>query len=200
MKKNGRRPEIMSKEVFFKSLDLIDDLCVKGTQQEVQVNGNGESLLDEDIISRIGLIRSVIGNRFLGFSTNGLLMTLELAYELKESGINRLDLSLHNAVAARKTVDYCRTVGLACNVNPGAIMSPHNWANQIEPEYRTNHVPDIPCAPLLEGRGYIQSHGGISPCCYDYLGKGQFATVFDKNILSIEYGKYSLCEECHQKI
>jgi uncharacterized protein involved in tolerance to divalent cations len=59
-----------------------------------------------------------------------------MAKDLKAAGIKRIDLSLHNAYAARKAAEILLQNGMAGILAAGAIASPHNWAGQIEPEHR----------------------------------------------------------------
>jgi len=61
-------------------------------------------------------------------------------------------------------------------------------------------LPKIVCHPLIEGRGYIQADGNITPCCYDYRDLGKYGTVFDKDILQKEIKPFALCKTCHQQI
>ena len=79
----GRKREIMSDEVFYKSLELLKVLCDRGTQREVNLNGNGESTLDPDLPERIRATKDVVGDRFVRMCTNGVNMTYSLAHILK---------------------------------------------------------------------------------------------------------------------
>jgi hypothetical protein len=198
MKENGREPEIMSGEVFEKALGWLQELVDQGTQQEVNLNGNGESTLDPDLPARASMVVDIVGDRQVSFCTNGVSMTMALAKELKAAGIKRVDLSVHNAFYTRMATDILLEVGILGTINGGAIAAPHNWARQIDPRYQVKAVRPIPCNPLIEGRGYVQSNGNLSPCCYDYRGLGTFGTVFDQDLLDRPIRPYELCASCHQ--
>jgi len=200
-KNSDRTPCVMTDEVFAKSLYWLDKLCKAGTQKEVNLNGNGESTLDPKLIERIGMVRGVVGNeRRVSFCTNGVNMTPELAHNLKGSGINGIDISPHSPYHARKAISYLVDAGHTVLCTPGAIVQTHNWAGQLEPIHTVNCRLVIRCDPLIEGRGYIQSEGTLSPCCYDYRNLGQFGTVFDDDLLEREIKPYELCKTCHQQI
>ena len=200
-KNSDRKPQIMSKKVFDRSLYWLEKLCQLGTQKEVNLNGNGESTLDPDLIKRIHDVRDCIGaNRQLAFCTNGINMNPELANKLRGSGINRVDVSPHSPYHARKAISILVAAGHSVLCTPGAIIQSHNWAGQLEPEHQIPCRVVIKCDPLIEGRGYIQAEGTVSPCCYDYRNLGTFGTVFDKNLLEREIKPYELCKTCHQKI
>jgi hypothetical protein len=192
---------IMSDEVFEKSLELLRETVSRGTQMEVNLNGNGESLLDPDIIPRVRRVKDIMGGKRVRFCTNGLLLTYEIAKKLRYAGIDDLDISVHSAKHARKANMARLMAGIPGVVATGAIEYPHNWAGQLEPE---NSVPDvlmgIPCDPLKHGYGYIQKEGNISPCCFDYRNLGTFGTVFDADIFDKQINPYALCDKCHQII
>jgi hypothetical protein len=189
---------IMSDEVFNLSLSLLGKLVKAGTQREVNLNGIGESLLDPQLIERVIMTKKVMKDLPVMFCTNGILMDKELARALKDTGIDRVDVSAHDAYHARKCADILTAVGMNGVISDGAIKSSHNWADQLEPEHRVHMNYTIPCHPIIGGHGYINSEGGLSPCCYDYRNLGEFGTVFDENIMDIEIKSFSLCKDCHQ--
>ena len=200
-KKAHRRRQIMSDEVFEKCLDLLTDLCTRNTQAEVNMNGNGESFLDPKMFSRIAAVRNVIGkDRLLNISTNGLIMSDEIAQALKHSGLDQMQVSVHRPEVARLAGQTLAINGMKGSFNFGAVSAPHNWAGQIAKEHWVRVLPKIPCHPLMEGRGYVSVEGNISPCCYDYRLLGAFGTVFDSDLVQREVKPFSLCETCHQEI
>lgn len=192
---------IMSDTVFEWSLLLLITLCDKGTQKEVNLNGNGESFLDPDLVDRVKAVKEVVGNREVALCTNAVYgFDMAKIMALKEAGLDRLDLSVHNTFATRKALDIIKQAQMPCFVNFGAVTQSHNWAGQLEPENCVKVLPNIRCDPLIEGRGYIQRDGGITPCCYDYRDLGKYGTVFDKDILEKEIKPFKLCKACHQQI
>lgn len=200
MEQNGRKREIMSDEVFKLSLTWLSRLVARGTQKEVNINGIGESTLDPSLLDRIRAIINVVGDRQVSFCTNGITMTDDLAVALREAGLKRVDISSHNAFYARKAAQSLFKAGIAGCLATGAIASPHNWAGQLEPEYCVDKVVPLQCDPLIEGRGYVQSDGKVTPCCYDYRSLGSFGSVFDHDLLERHIKPYTLCEKCHQTI
>jgi len=191
----------MSNAVFDKSIEILQELCKRGTQKEVNLNGNGESFLDRDLINRVRAVKEVVGNRVVALCTNGIVrFTIANVMALKEAGLDRLDLSVHSPFAARRAVDILYQTQMPCFVNFGAVTQSHNWAGQLEDENNVQVLPKIKCHPLIEGRGYVQADGNISPCCYDYRDLGKYATVFDKAVLQKEIKPFELCKTCHQQI
>lgn len=200
MVEKGRTPGIMSNEVFNLSLIWLDKLVKQGTQREVNLNGNGESLLDPNIVERIGRAKAVMGDLPVMFCTNGILITRELGIAMKDAGLDRLDVSVHDAFHARRCADILTNIGMNGTISDGAIKLSHNWAGQLEPENRVKIRYSIPCQPLILGMGYINSDGDLSPCCYDYQNLGKFGTVHDLDLLEKDIKPFRLCEECHQII
>ena len=202
MRKSGVRDiGIMSDETFERCLYWLDILCRHGTQKEVNLNGNGESCLDPKLPERIRAVKDVVGERRVCMCTNGVNMTEDLAFRIKDAGIDQLDLSPHSPYHARKAVIMMYgKAGLPGIVNGGSILTSHNWAGQLEPENSVDMIYTSRCDPLIEGRGYIQKEGNVSPCCYDYRNLGTFGTVYDNDLLQKEIKPYILCKTCHQKI
>ena len=195
-----REAGIMTDSVFEASLELLKQLCDRGTQQEVNVNGTGESCLDPDLVERILRVKEVMGDRPVMFCTNGVNITPELAGRLKYSGIDRVDISVHSPFHARRAAEIFNEIEFKVQYALGVLVAPHNWAGQLESENQYSILPSIPCTPLIEGRGYILKEGRITPCCYDYKNLGVFGSVFDNDILDKEVKEYSLCKTCHQEI
>lgn len=200
----SRTPGIMTDDVFERTLVVLKALCDRGTQREVNMNGNGESCLDPQLPERIRRVKDIVGaDRQVGMSTNGVNMTYELARALRDSGLDRLDISPHSAYHARRAVIYMVKAGWAGRgiINTGPINASHNWAGQLEPEHTIEcRMDGIPCDPLIEGRGYVLAEGNVTPCCYDYRNLGVFGSVFDGDLLDRPVRPYNLCYTCHQRI
>ena len=198
VKHPSRSPGIMSNEVFDQALVVLKRLCDQGTQAEVNVNGTGESCLDPQLPKRIRRVRDIMGERRVQFCTNGVNMTKVLAIKLRDSGINRIDISIHNPYYARKCAEIFKAVGVRGIWAMGALTSQHSWAGQLPVEDAPHEVSPMQCDPIIEGRGYVQKEGDITPCCFDYRLLGVFGTVFDDDILTRKVVPYELCKTCHQ--
>lgn len=190
----------MDDHIFDLSLTWLKKLCDRGTQKEVHLNGNGESLLDPQFFDRARRVKAIMGDRLVNVCTNGMNATREMFFKLKEIGMN-VDLSIHNPARIRKVLKWYRKAGLKGVINPGVITAPHNWAGQLEPE----HCVDIDnlkvlCDPLIDGRGYISSEGYLSPCCYDYQLLGVYGHVSDLDLFEKPMLDFELCKDCHQVI
>jgi hypothetical protein len=199
--KAGRKRINMSDEVFDRSLYWLIKMCEAGTQQEVNMNGTGESFLDPQMFSRIRKVKDVMGkDRRVSMSTNGLIMTDEIAQNLHASGLDDITLSVHRTEASRLAGQMLATNHVKGTFNFGAVNQPHNWAGQLERSQQVRILPDIVCHPLIEGRGYISVEGYVSPCCYDFKLLGVFGSVFDADLDQKEIKPFVLCPQCHQLI
>lgn len=200
MRKHGRTYGIMDEPTFERSLYWLQMLCDLGTQKEVNLNGNGESLLDPDLPSRIRRVKDIMGDRRVCMCTNGTHMTYEMACKIRDAGIDQCDLSPHSPFHARKAAIAMMQAKLTGIINMGSIVMSHNWAGQLEPHNSIEMIFSCQCDPLMEGRGYIQREGGVSPCCYDFRGLGEFGTIWDEDLLEHPIKAFSLCKTCHQVI
>ena len=62
--------------------------------EELVLNGIGEPLLHPDLVSMVSLAAALMKtDSFIGFQTNGLLLTFEKAEELMDAGLNQLCIS-----------------------------------------------------------------------------------------------------------
>jgi len=199
VKHPARDAGIMSEHIFDLSLSWLKKLCDMGTQKEVHLNGNGESLLDPNFIERAHRVKHVMGGRLVNVCTNGIALTEKLVHELKGTGI-QVDMSVHAPARIRKVLKWYKKAGLKGCLNPGAITMPHNWAGQLEKKHCVEIDFKILCDPLIESRGYISSEGYVSPCCYDYQLMGAFGHVADLDLLELPITDFKLCEGCHQTI
>lgn len=201
VKHPSREPGIMTDRVFDKTLEVLQELVNRDTQKEVNMNGDGESFLDPQLVKRVKRTKEIMGDRRVCMCTNGVNMTYEVCNGLKDAGLDQLDLSPHSVFHARKAAQIMMQVGIPGVINDGVILHTHNWAGQLEPE---NSVAEVKiktqCDPLIEGRGYVLREGAITPCCYDYRNLGVFGTVFDDDILERVIRPFELCKTCHQQI
>jgi hypothetical protein len=211
MRAEGKREMgIMSEDVFNQSLELLKYTVSRGTQMEVNLNGIGEPLLDPDIVTRVRRVKEILGyevnedgtpKRAARFCTNGILLTYELCKQIKHAGIDFLDVSVHSAKHARKAASILMSLKMQGVLAAGAIIYPHNWAGQLEPENTVpNVLHNVTCDPLKHGYGYIQREGLITACCFDYQNLGVFGKVWDDDIFDKPIRPYALCDECHQII
>lgn len=192
---------IMTDDIFDASCKLLEKLCARGTQQEVNLNGNGESCLDPQLAERVLRVKRIVGKeRKVQLSTNGINLTAEMALDLKHAGLDMLYISVHSPYHTRRAVDIVKSAGLPGAINPGPFVASHNWAGQLEQEHRVRIDFRIECHPLKEDRGYITRDGYITPCCYDYRNLGAYAHVMDDDAVTRSGQQYALCRDCHQVI
>ena len=200
VKSEFRDVGIMSDDVFNRVTIILEQLVQRGTQKEIWLNGNGEPLLDLQLARRVQIVKRIVGSQQVGISTNGLIMDNDIAKSLKACGIDRIDISSHVLDAAITAQRVCMRNGIQAGISTGVIFANHDWAGQINNLKANPKIGGSICTPLVEGRGYIQKEGNISPCCYDYKNLGTFGHVFDKDILDRPIKPFKLCETCHQQI
>lgn len=201
MKASGvRRLGIMDSHTFDASLALLKKLVDRGTQKEVNLNGNGESTLDPHLNERVRRVKDIVGNRTVQFCSNALLLTEERIRKLFDHGLDILHISPHSPEHVRRIYPILKKLKVKSILNAGPMIGSHNWAGQLEKDRWVEPPQGLDCVPMENGFGYIQVEGMISPCCYDYRHLGTFTTVFSDDALSAPIKPYELCPDCHQKI
>ena len=195
-----RMPGTMLDTVFDRTLEVLKELVRQGTQREINMNGNGESFLDPQLVARVRRTKEIMGDRKVAICTNGVNVSYEVCAALKDAGLDQLDLSPHSPWHARRAAQIMAQVRIPGILNNGPILYSHNWAGQLESENRIECRLELECEQLKQGMGYVLTEGNITPCCFDYRNLGVFGTVFDDGILDRPIRPYALCRTCHQKI
>ncbi len=199
-KDQGKHRDVgfMSWRVFKKTIEWVNVLCSRDTQLEVNLFGVGESTMHPSFVAMVKYAREKIPFRLLlHLNTNGILMTKELAIELKDAGVNHIDITGHNHYHTAKTIRIFREVGIAGNLTYDFVTRPHNWAGQCDWFEIDKTVYDPGECPWLKyGQVMVMSDGHITPCCIDAFGAGVFGHV-NEDVTKLEVLPFELCEKCH---
>ncbi|MBI3986021.1 MAG: radical SAM protein [Lentisphaerae bacterium] len=190
--KSARKKGLMSMAVFEKSMELVKALG----QNEVCLHNFGEPLIHPRITDLVKRARQTVAK--VVFSTNGLLLTRELAVALKDSGLTELYISSHAPADAPRAIRTCEGLDLLKNV--GTVFW-HDWAGTAErhpTHYQDRRLRKTnTCKMIADGWAVILWDGRVNSCCMDMEGLGVIGTVFDPDILRREPTTTRLCENCH---
>lgn len=186
----------MSRDIFEKTIEWVGYYARQGTQQEINLFGVGEPTLHKDLVEFVQYAHNNLPLRMkLHLNTNGLLMTEDLARQLKNAGIKSIDVTGHKARETAKTIRIFEKVGIPFKVSFDPILAPNNWAGQVdwfEPHYPTPY----PCPWINRGQVMVMSNGDITRCCLDAFGKGIMGTIFD-DLKNMNVTEFELCKACH---
>ena len=163
----------------------------------------GESLLHPDLCS---FVRIAVDNGVTpGLNTNGLLLTKELAKELVDAGLTKIEISLHTKKSYKNyemmynlklPIEITANV-LTCNQEeveecaelPLRIQPTHNWARDYV------HDPSETCMFRKHDWCSMRWDGNIVACCYDFDGKAVIGHI--DNFGEIKHKPYyELCKTC----
>ncbi len=190
----------MARDVFEKAIGWVKHFCNTGSQLELNLFDVGEPCLHPDLVEYVKYAREALPFRQnLHLNTNGNTMTLELAKQLKQAGITAIDVTMHDAHAAAKTIRYLKQAGIDGRLSVDFVTVPNNWAGQVDwfaPEYHKAKLPDNVCPWLARGQVMVMSNGDVTHCCIDAFAQGVFATV-DDNLPQLEVEEMPLCSKCH---
>lgn len=191
------RPKIdMTEEHYLKALAWAKVFVARGTQTELNVCGIGESTMHPEFVRFLALAREVVGDQtMLTFTTNGLLITDELAREIAPLR-PVVFVSLHRPEKAGPAVEILKRYGLVRGVSADPSVAAINWAGQVD-----WHVsaPPRECFWVKPGRVFVMADGRISRCCMDTNGRGVFATL-DDDLTGAYTSPWSLCRSCDQDL
>lgn len=185
---------LMTMATFETAIGWVHHFARQGTQKELNLFGVGEPTLNPHLVEMVRLARErmPLGQR-LHLNTNGNRMTLKLARELRDAGIDSVDITGHNPRAAANTIRILQTAGICGQLSVDFMTQPNNWAGQVdwfEPLYR------YPCQWLRDGQVMIMSDGRVTTCCLDAFAGGVFATV-DDDLAAAAPRAHALCRNCH---
>lgn len=192
-----RRTGIMSLATFKKALEWVRYFSNKGTQKELNLFGIGEPLLNPNIVEMVKLAREVVPLKYrVHMNTNGLKLTEELAFSLKNAGLNSIDLTAHNAYSTAKAIRIVQKVGLRGQISLDFITRPNDWAGQVN---WFESAVRYSCPWLHIGQCFVLSNGDIVQCCFDAKAQSMMGNVNDMPG-ELEAMPFKLCETCHQDI
>src|SRR3990172_7096433 len=191
---------LMTEEVFERSLYWLKKFVDAGTQAELNFFGVGEATLHPKMIEWVRRTREVMP-RYLSLliNTNGILFTEEMGRKLYEAGVDKIDLTDHDAEASTRTIRALRKLTGQYYPDPNGkwgysrdgVLHPNNWGGLLD------WVPDVQhpryiCPWLSNGQVMIMSNGDVTRCCQDAFGRGIVGTVWEE-IDNIPYGPYVQC-------
>jgi len=186
-----RTKKDMTTEIFSKLLKHIEYYYQRGKQTEISMTGVGEGLMHPEIINMAYILRYNFPGMDIYLSTNGLLLTEEMAKCFSEVGL-KLMISLHRPEIAGKAIEIARKFDILKYVNDQFVTSSTNWAGTVEWPATMERSE---CQYLNQGWGAVLADGSINTCCWDAEGQGIIGHVRE------EPGTHrvkpiSLCKDC----
>lgn len=192
------RPKLyMSREHFVRALGWIKLFNDRGTQQEVNLAGIGESTMHPEFASMINQARELLGwNIQLVFATNGLLITDELVKEIRDAQ-PRVFVSLHRPERAGPAIEILKKHGLFAGASADPSMAATNWAGQVK--WHVSVLEKRQCPWVRNGKAFMLADGRISRCAYDATGDGVIGHINDE-LDKLVTSRWSLCAGCDQEV
>lgn len=187
----------MSMETFKKAISWVKEFACAGTQQEVNLFGIGEPLMNSQIVDMVAHARNTLPLRqVLHFNTNGVLMTEKVCRELQRAGLTSIGLTGHDPYHTIRCHRMFKAMNVRHHLSMDFVLSPNDWAGQVE-WFKAEQ--SYPCPWLGKGQATVLWDGRITICCWDAKAAGELGTIHDD--LSQMYLKpFELCKTCHQQI
>ena len=127
-----RKTGLMEMHVFKEAIKWVKHFTYQGTQQELNLFGVGEPLLNPYIVEMVREAKGVMPlNQPVHLNTNGSLMTEQLAMKLKIAGINHIDLTAHDAYDTARCIRILRKAGIEGKISLDFAIVPNDWAGQV---------------------------------------------------------------------
>lgn len=166
---------------------------------ELSLTGVGEALLHPEFERMLALAREALPDAPLVFSTNGILLTDEVAGRIARYR-PQVYVSLHRPEKAAFAINAAKKHGILAGYNPSPATSAFDWAGQVDWPVS---APGGVCEFLRSGWGVVLASGEISTCCLDASRKGVIGHV-DDPIESLARPSstrglkpFELCGSCH---
>lgn len=198
-----RAKEDMSWETFYAAMKLVGHFVAQGTQTELSLTGIGESLLHPCFLDMVAYAREVIGpQRLLVITTNGLLLTEELAEQLKPYK-PRVFVSLHRPEKAAFAVQWAKKHEILAGYNNSFATSSFDWAGYQKNWTEIRSAPKIKCDYLGRGWAVVLVDGRVATCCLDVDGASSVGTIWDApDSLQLKpWGTEKVgCTKCHMQV
>lgn len=195
--KMPRPKQDMDEATYIRSLDVAARLHRLRPEHVTELNlaGIGESTMHPDFLRFVHLAREKIGwGVNLILATNGLLVTREMARDLKRSD-PWVWVSMHRPEKAGPAIEALREYGLLRGVSADPSVSSVDWAGQVKWHVSTTAKGSL-CPWVTAGRVFVMADGRVSRCCFDATGEGVFGTIWD-DVEAMATSPYELCRKCH---
>lgn len=189
----AREKQDMSDEVFERTLYWLGEFQRQGTQGNINLHHFGESTLHPKFIEWVDRITDVVPEARV--SSNGVGVTREMIFAMKDAGLTALSLSIHRPEVVQKVADWCIEADLTYDWASGMLSAPHNWAGQVEGRV-SEWAKSYECKFLEIGECVILADGRLATCCIDAEGIVDLGTVWD-DLRNIRLEPFSLCKSCH---
>jgi hypothetical protein len=195
-----REVGLMSEEVFSKSLEWLKFFIKQGTQAELNFFGVGESLLHPRFLEMLERTRDVMPLHVpLIMNTNGTHVTEELVREMARIGLDKIDITDHDALTTMKAIQVFKKVGIRWGYSRDAIVNPNNWGGLVKGWVEKEDHPRALCPWVSRGQVMIMSNGDVTRCCQDAFARGIICTVWD-NLPEFDHTPFVQCLTCHEDI
>jgi hypothetical protein len=193
-----KRPKLhMSDEHYDRALQIVRHCHVKYRQPEVNVAGIGESTMHPKFVENVFKAREVAGASIqIVITTNGLLMTRELAKEIAPAK-PIVFVSLHRPEKAGPAVEACREFGIFAGASSDPSLAATDWAGQVK--WHRSAGTQRKCPWVINGKVIALADGRLSRCSFDASGVGVIGTL-DDDFDSLFTSPYVLCATCDQDV
>lgn len=190
-----REKEYMSQEVF---KTLVDKIIESGFKGQIMLNINNEPLLDRNLIDNIKYFRSQGFEGVIGFFSNGLILTEDIAYDLFDAGLSYLNVDMYSddgkKLVGRAKKWLLDTESKVYRDFPDRDVNLHyRLKHEIldnrgdDAPNKLNHVEGVrqaSCIYPFESLNFTYDGSAIL-CCYDFYTKQKFAHINDMSIKEI---------------
>lgn len=181
---------------FVMALGWASHFARRGTQQELNLAGIGESTMHPRFVEYVAMAREQLGpNMDIVLATNGLLVDDALARALRPYR-PRVWVSMHRPEKAGPAIEALKAVGLLAGVSADPSLAAIDWAGQVK--WHRSHAPSR-CAWIDTGRVMVMADGRVTTCCLDASGDGVVAHVAE-DLKQVSLKPYKLCATCSYSI
>jgi Radical SAM superfamily len=190
----GLRHDI-SREHFERAIEHAVYYDRQGTEGELSFTGIGESFMHPEFFPMVEYARERLPHVFFNMSTNGILLTDEVAKRCAEVQLF-LWVSLHRPEKAGHAIQNAKKYGILAGYNPSPATSAFDWAGQVD---WFVSAPTEPCMYLRDGKVVVLADGRVTTCCLDASGGGTIGHV-DDEVGTLKTQPWSLCGPCHMTV
>lgn len=191
-----REPGLMTLGTFREVVAVIASLSAKYHQHLVWLHGTGEPLLNKNLVEMITYLKNKASIN-IAISTNGLLIDNQMVTDLKDAGINRIDVSGHDEDIAQKAHGIIKQQGIPSVLSYGFRKGPFDWAGQLDLEGANIRIPSCPWIGSQEC--FVLHDGRIVSCCFDVFGLNILGHITG-DLSQVQIKEFELCHNCNHTI
>lgn len=176
---------------------IIQNLVKIGFSGRIAFDMTNEPLLDKRIVDMVTYARKASPRFFLDITTNGNLLTLELADRLFAAGLDNMDINDYRSDRTMKAYKLSKNLEIVSKAYANSPKLTFNYrktdeiltsrGGNVAKAVENKHIHSFCNYPFRKLN--ISPYGDVILCCMDYMYEVKLGNVMEKDLEEIWYSQ-----------